>query len=114
MYQTVGQDAIHLVAEALAVPLYRRVITGAAVEQNAEYGGRNAIDAGGVPGDETEDMYDLLTTVKVNFQAPLRFFANLNLDDSLTTQIFNALQWARCSRTIRECGLNMCKSKTFE
>jgi diphthine-ammonia ligase len=62
----VGQDAIHLVAEALAVPLYRRVIVGGSVEQGSEYGGRSAIDAGGVQGDETEDMYALLSDVKVN------------------------------------------------
>lgn len=67
MYQTVGQDAIHLVARALEVPLYRRVITGSAVEQGSEYGSRNgsARDAGGVRGDETEDLYELLLSVKV-------------------------------------------------
>jgi diphthine-ammonia ligase len=63
LYQTVGQDAIHLVARALEVPLYRRVITGNAIEQSAEYGGRN--DSTGIDGDETEDLLDLLSTVKV-------------------------------------------------
>ncbi|KAK0206371.1 hypothetical protein DFS33DRAFT_1419360 [Desarmillaria ectypa] len=62
LYQTVGQDAIELVAHALNVPLYRRVIRGSAVEQGAEYGGRNSKD--GVDGDETEDLYELLASVK--------------------------------------------------
>ncbi|KAF8165224.1 hypothetical protein B0H34DRAFT_647649 [Crassisporium funariophilum] len=64
MYQTVGQDAIEFVARALEVPLYRRVITGDAVEQGSEYGGRNAKDAVAVAGDETEDLFELLSTVK--------------------------------------------------
>lgn len=65
MYQTVGQDAIILVAQALEVPLYRQVITGSAVEQGSEYGGRRARDAGGIAGDETEDLFVLLSKVKV-------------------------------------------------
>jgi diphthine-ammonia ligase len=47
------------------VPLYRKVITGGAVEQGAEYGGRTVETSGGVEGDETEDLYTLLLTVKV-------------------------------------------------
>ncbi|KAF8195745.1 hypothetical protein K438DRAFT_1918923 [Mycena galopus ATCC 62051] len=62
MYQTVGQDAIEFVARALDVPLYRRVISGHPLEQGSEYGARNS--ASGRPGDETEDLYDLLSTVK--------------------------------------------------
>lgn len=59
-----GQDAIEFVARALEVPLYRRVISGRAVEQGSEYGSRNPKD-GGVQGDETEDLYALISTVKV-------------------------------------------------
>jgi diphthine-ammonia ligase len=62
----VGQDAIELVARALEVPLYRRVIAGTAVEQGPEYGGRNGHDKGGIAGDETEDLFELLRTVKVS------------------------------------------------
>ncbi|KAJ7498784.1 hypothetical protein FB451DRAFT_1014256 [Mycena latifolia] len=62
MYQTVGQDAIELVARALDVPLYRRVISGHAIEQGSEYGARNG--GGGIVGDETEDLHALLSTVK--------------------------------------------------
>lgn len=58
MYQTVGQDGVHLIAEAMELPLYRRTIKGKAVSQESEYG--NAID-----GDETEDLYALLSQVLV-------------------------------------------------
>ncbi|KZW04104.1 hypothetical protein EXIGLDRAFT_15336 [Exidia glandulosa HHB12029] len=66
LYQTVGQDAIDLVAQALDVPLYRRVIEGAAIELGNEYGGRTRQDASRVEGDETEDLYDLLSNVKAH------------------------------------------------
>ncbi|KAI0324962.1 hypothetical protein GY45DRAFT_1330987 [Cubamyces sp. BRFM 1775] len=66
LYQTVGQDAIEFVGQALDVPLYRRVISGAAVEQGGEYGGRDPAQSGGVRGDETEDLYELLSTVKAH------------------------------------------------
>ncbi|KAJ7228530.1 hypothetical protein GGX14DRAFT_613390 [Mycena pura] len=62
MYQTVGQDAIELVARALDVPLYRKTISGQAIEQGSEYGARNS--GSGITGDETEDLYALLSTVK--------------------------------------------------
>ncbi|KAI0650350.1 hypothetical protein C8Q79DRAFT_380328 [Trametes meyenii] len=64
LYQTVGQDAIEFVGQALDVPLYRRVISGAAVEQGGEYGDRDPSHSGGIHGDETEDLYELLLTVK--------------------------------------------------
>ncbi|EPT03708.1 hypothetical protein FOMPIDRAFT_49117 [Fomitopsis schrenkii] len=64
LYQTVGQDAIQFVAEALEVPLCRKVITGSAVEQGNEYGGRSPATGAGVLGDETEDLYSLLCDVK--------------------------------------------------
>ncbi|GBE79662.1 Diphthine--ammonia ligase [Sparassis crispa] len=64
LYQTVGQDAIEFVARSLDVPLYRRVISGAALQQGLEYGGRNPAESEGISGDETEDLYALLSTVK--------------------------------------------------
>jgi diphthine-ammonia ligase len=67
LYQTVGQDAIEFVTRALEVPLHRKSISGTAVEQRSEYGGRFAEDSGGVPGDETEDLFQLLTEVKVRW-----------------------------------------------
>ena len=48
------------------MPLYRRVISGAAVEQGGEYGGRDPMASQRVSGDETEDLYELLASVKVN------------------------------------------------
>ncbi|KIJ56701.1 hypothetical protein M422DRAFT_22862 [Sphaerobolus stellatus SS14] len=67
MYQTVGQDAIEFVAQALEVPLIRRVITGQAINQGAEYGSRLSLDPRGVQGDETEDLFELLSEVKAAF-----------------------------------------------
>jgi diphthine-ammonia ligase len=70
MYQTVGHDAVHLVAEAMGIPLYRHVITGTAVNQASEYGSRlpgasQAQDKGKSKAkDETEDLYELLLQVK--------------------------------------------------
>lgn len=64
MYQTVGQDAIDIVAQALDVPLYRRVIQGSAVDQRSEYGQRE-VSASVRTGDETEDLYELLQAVIV-------------------------------------------------
>lgn len=67
MYQTVGQDAVELVAQALDVPLFRRVIKGSAVEQGSEYGSRGGVGLSSVAGDETEDMYELLNAVIVRY-----------------------------------------------
>ncbi|KZO97985.1 hypothetical protein CALVIDRAFT_49840 [Calocera viscosa TUFC12733] len=72
MYQTVGQDAIEIVAQALGIPLVRRIIEGQAVEQGSEYGTRAGTsqvtaEEQGVLGDETEDMFELLTQVKRQF-----------------------------------------------
>ncbi|KAA1069561.1 hypothetical protein PGT21_028129 [Puccinia graminis f. sp. tritici] len=65
LYQTVGQDGIHLVAEALRLPLYRQTIKGTPVELGSEYGSRcHKSLMKGVEGDETEDMYNLLNRVK--------------------------------------------------
>ncbi|GJE84099.1 diphthine--ammonia ligase [Phanerochaete sordida] len=64
MYQTVGQDAIEYVANALDVPLYRRIISGSAVDMSSEYGSRDAKKNGALEGDETEDLHELLSAVK--------------------------------------------------
>ncbi|KAH9461048.1 hypothetical protein Pst134EA_017357 [Puccinia striiformis f. sp. tritici] len=65
MYQTVGQDGVHLVAEALRLPLYRQTITGTPLELGSEYGSRSCKGLmKGIEGDETEDMYNLLNQVK--------------------------------------------------
>jgi len=70
MYQTVGQDVIKDVAQALETPLVRRIIQGDAVEQGSEYGTRAGtsqvpVAEQGVLGDETEDLFELLLEVKV-------------------------------------------------
>ena len=50
-------------AQALDVPLYRKTIAGTALQRGSEYGSRAS--ASGVAGDETEDLYELLSNVKV-------------------------------------------------
>ncbi|KAL9939536.1 hypothetical protein V8E36_001353 [Tilletia maclaganii] len=62
MYQTVGHDAVHLVAQALDVPLYRHSITGQAVNQDLQY--RQDSSSAQTVKDETEDLFDLLLEVK--------------------------------------------------
>ena len=65
MYQTVGHHAIHLYAEAMGVPLYRRIIQGSSVEQDKVYES-NAQD-------EVEDLFELLKSIQVTV-------VNQNLD----------------------------------
>lgn len=67
MYQTVGHDAVHLIADAMDLPLYRVTINGRAINQTSTYGDRlpsvpsnSRLDA----NDETEDLFHLLQKVK--------------------------------------------------
>lgn len=71
MYQTVGHDVVHLVAQAMQLPLYRQTITGTAINQSSEYGSRipgcsRNVDADALSAqrDETEDLHALLKQVK--------------------------------------------------
>lgn len=59
MYQTVGHSIIPLYAECLDIPLYRREITGSAVQTGRYYEASN-LDS---TTDETEDMVPLLQDV---------------------------------------------------
>lgn len=66
MYQTVGQDGIHYVAEGMDLPLFRRTIDGSAVDQSSDYASTSTARlVGHVEGDETEDLYMLLQDVLV-------------------------------------------------
>lgn len=108
LYQTVGQDAIKFVAQALDVLLYRRVIAGTAVEQGAEYGGRNASDPPVSDGDETEDLYALLAQVKVKSACPTTDTHGWMIDCvallSLSIQTFRACLSGRSSPVISGFG----------
>lgn len=59
MYQTVGHQGIDLYAEAMGLPLYREVITGGAIDQGRNYQPTE--------NDEVEDLFRLLSRVKVSF-----------------------------------------------
>lgn len=56
MYQTVGHQAIELYAEAMDLPVYRRTIQGSSVDTGRDYSL--------TPGDEVEDLFELLRLVK--------------------------------------------------
>lgn len=58
MYQTVGHQGIDLYAEAMGLPLYRETITGNAISQGRTYDPTE--------NDEVEDLYRLLSKVKVS------------------------------------------------
>lgn len=58
MFQTVGHHVISLYAECLDVPLFKRPITGASVELDADYVKNH--------NDEVEDLYELLLKVKTD------------------------------------------------
>ena len=58
MYQTVGHHAIELYADAMSLPLFRRIISGSPIEQGSNYSETCR--------DEVEDLYELLKEVKVS------------------------------------------------
>jgi len=66
MYQTVGHDAVHVVAAAMGVPLYRACIRGQPNNQGAIYGARDPTSSTYDAHDETEDLYRLLREVKAH------------------------------------------------
>lgn len=61
MYQSVGQDAVHLIAQAMDLPLYRSEITGQALDQSADY--EQGLKPR--PHDEAESLTVLLKDVLV-------------------------------------------------
>jgi hypothetical protein len=107
MYQTVGQDAIDAVANALDVPLYRKTIRGTAIDQNTEYGPRTS--KSGVEGDETEDLYELLFQVKVPAISTLSLEFPLKLDPSLLIRMSRGYLLAPFFRIISVFVLSMCR-----
>lgn len=60
MYQTVGHSVIPLYAECLGLPVYRRAITGSAVQTGRYY---DSSELAG-PADETEDLIPLLQEIQ--------------------------------------------------
>lgn len=62
MYQTVGYSLVPLYAEALGLPLYRRAITGSAV-QTSQYYSQNTAHSSQTT-DEVDDMLALIQAVK--------------------------------------------------
>lgn len=71
MYQTVAQDVVPLMAECMNLPLIRQEITGSPKNLESEYIIKE--------GDEVEDLYLLLSNVKVSIIA-----------DSLAFELFSS------------------------
>lgn len=70
LYQSVGTTVPPLIAQAMDMPHYSRIIRGRAVEQGPEYGNRvQGGEGSGVVGDETEDLYKLLQDVMVSLRS---------------------------------------------
>lgn len=66
LYQSVGTSVPPLIAQAMGVPHYSKVIKGKAVARGPEYGERSTGgQKSGVAGDETEDLFLLLQEVIV-------------------------------------------------
>ncbi|KAE8538217.1 hypothetical protein D1P53_005556 [Cryptococcus gattii VGV] len=64
LYQSVGTHLLPLLAQSMSLPLYTKIIRGKAIAQGPEYGSRLRLGAGtGQIGDETEDLFDLLSQV---------------------------------------------------
>lgn len=68
MYQTVGQDGLQFIAEAMDLPIIKGTISGKAVDQGSDYAATSASRTKGhVDGDETEDLFRLLERVKAEY-----------------------------------------------
>lgn len=89
MYQSVGQDAVHLIAQAMDLPLYRTEITGQARDQSEDY-----TRGASLADDETENLTLLLKTVLVR----LRSSTSLSKTRSQTLRMCSKpiLKWIPC------------------
>lgn len=68
MYQSVGHEAIRYYADAMELPLFQAEIAGGPRNQDKDYTVTE--------GDEVEDLFDLMSRVKVGIIADL-FFLHL-------------------------------------
>lgn len=100
MYQTVGQDAIEIVAAAMDLPLVRRVIQGTALEQRADYGSRETLNS--VLGDETEDLYcllqDVLVSVGPDHLVPAEMLTPIDSDGSRGSKGYQSVPFSQIIR----------------
>ena len=59
MYQTIGHQLVSCIAKCMGLPLFERSIKGKSLNTNLIYKRTK--------GDEVEDLYDLLVSVKVRY-----------------------------------------------
>lgn len=57
MYQTVGQEVVHLYGQAMNIPFYYEFITGSSIDKSLNYCR--------TLNDETEDLHRLLKRIQV-------------------------------------------------
>ena len=90
MYQTVGHAHVAAIAQSMDLPLFRRGIDGTAVEQGLRY------PTSGSPGDEVEDLLELLKQVQA---------AIPNVDAVCSGAILSNYQRARVESVCARLGL---------
>ena len=93
MYQTVGHDVIDLYAEAIGIPLFRKVIAGRAVNTDLQYLQ--------IEDDEVEDLTLLLKSVQV-FSHFLLLHLSLN-KVFLSEPYFAICNFSRIFERTKEC-----------
>ncbi|KAJ1966864.1 hypothetical protein IWQ62_002202 [Dispira parvispora] len=91
LFQTVGYDAVPMIAECMELPLYRRVIHGKPLKQTLDY---NEV----VTDDETEDLYELMKEVKANHP---------DVEGVSVGAIFSSYQGKRVQHICDRLGLTM-------
>ena len=104
MFQTVGQDAVHLIAQALGLPLFQRTIRGTPVDTALSYFGQ-------VAGDETEDLAALIDDV-MRVHAIDAVSVGAIASNYQRTRVENvyamlSLRWPDLSRSCQRLGLTV-------
>lgn len=93
MYQTVGHQAIHAIAEALNKPLFRARITGSTTNKDLNYEEPNDGE------DEVEQLYCLLRDIKQ--------VHNIQFDAISVGAIASSYQKSRCENICKRLNLKM-------
>lgn len=131
MYQTVGNSGISSIAKALRLPLFTHHIEGSPIHIEGEYGTRQGKVSGGgevADGegmgekDETEDLHELLSKVKVRFvpsscrvalRGDFRRRELTQWSNRRKSQISKLLPLGQFYRIIRESESSMCEVIVF-
>jgi diphthamide synthase (EF-2-diphthine--ammonia ligase) len=105
MYQSVGHEIIDLFGKAMELPLYRAETNGNAQTTDKEYDQP-------FEGDEVEDLYNLLSEIKVCSKFTLAVLYSFDICCSKNIQLMLFL-WVLSFPNIKIIVLLMCKSSTY-